>query len=81
MLNMKIKINKTDLDRITTAITYAINKLKSDKKVPNIEIDKFQQLYDRLLPDRPTKTEEPVDYDKVGEVYGSSKGKCRECND
>lgn len=75
---MKIKLKGTDAERITTALRYAITKIKGN--VANREVDKFQQLLDRFLAVK-IEREEPVDYNKVGEVYGSSKKDCINCDE
>jgi len=76
-MKMKLKLKGNDVNRIVLALRYAITKIKGS--VPNKEVDKFQQLYDRLT--TPSEESEKVDYyGDIGEVYGGSKPKCENCD-
>ena len=43
-----MKIEGSDIERILLSLRYAISKLKEEGATPHIEINKFNQLYDRI---------------------------------
>ena len=77
-----MKIEGSDIERILLSLRYAISKLKEEGATPHIEINKFNQLYDRISDGIINESKIDQSHDGIGEGYaGGVKASCENCDD